>query len=165
MIQTLIETSNMNAFSIRQAVLSDLDKLLALFDAYRQFYGKDSDPAAARSFLLNRFDHGESVLFIAEKDTVAVGFVQLYPCFSSVSLARTFILNDLFVDAACRRQGVAKRLIDAASEYAKSIGAVRLTLSTAVGNCEAQALYQATDWKRDEQFYVYHLALPIDQTA
>lgn len=165
MIQTLVETANMNAFSIRQAVLPDLDKLLPLFDAYRQFYGKDSDPAAARSFLLNRFDHGESVLFIAEKDGVTAGFVQLYPCFSSVSLARTFILNDLFVDAAYRRQGVAKRLIDAASDYAGSLGAVRLTLATTIGNSAAQRLYQASGWKRDEQFYVYHLALPIAQTA
>jgi ribosomal protein S18 acetylase RimI-like enzyme len=151
----------MNTLTIRQAVLSDLTALVALLDAYRQFYGKSSDPAAARSFLSDRFNHGESVLFIAEKNANAIGFVQLYPCFSSVSLARTFILNDLFVDARYRRQGVAKRLIDAATEHATSLSAIRLTLSMAVANTEAQALYQATGWRRDEQFYVYHLTIPI----
>jgi GNAT superfamily N-acetyltransferase len=150
----------MNTLFVRQAVLSDLNALIPLFDRYRQFYGKASDPAAARSFLSDRFNHGESTLFIAEKDAIAMGFAQLYPCFSSVSLARTFILNDLFVDARYRRQGVAKLLIEAATEYASSLGAIRMTLSTAIANTEAQALYQAAGWRREEQFYAYHLAIP-----
>ncbi|MDD1622688.1 MAG: GNAT family N-acetyltransferase [Methylococcaceae bacterium] len=150
----------MNTLTVRQAVLSDLNVLFPLFDDYRQFYGKASDPTAACSFLLDRFNHGESVLFIAEKESIAVGFAQLYPCFSSVSLARTFILNDLFVDARYRRQGVAKRLLDAAAEYAAALAAIRLTLSTAVVNTEARSLYQAAGWVRDEQFYVYHLPIP-----
>ncbi|MDD5277324.1 MAG: GNAT family N-acetyltransferase [Methylovulum sp.] len=148
----------MNALSVRQAVLSDLDALAFLFDNYRQFYGKASDLGAARSFLLARFNHGESVLFIAENNATAIGFIQMYPSFSSVSLARTFVLNDLFVDAQYRRQGVAKRLIDTATNYAKALGAIRLTLSTAVTNTQAQALYQSAGWMHDERFYVYHLA-------
>ncbi|MDO9105921.1 MAG: GNAT family N-acetyltransferase [Methylovulum sp.] len=147
----------MNTLSVRQAVLSDLDALAFLFDNYRQFYGKVSDLGAARSFLLDRFNHGESVLFIAENNATAIGFVQMYPSFSSVSLARTFVLNYLFVDAQYRRQGVAKRLIYTATSYAKALGAIRLTLSTAVTNTEAQALYQFTGWTCDKQFYVYHL--------
>ena len=99
-------------------------------------------------------------MFLAEQDNRATGFVQLYPSFSSVSLARTYILNDLFVDAGFRRQGIAGRLIAAAVEYAASLGAVRLTLSTAVINTEAQGLYRTTGWTRDEQFYVYHLPIP-----
>ncbi len=150
----------MNILSVRQTVLSDLDALVPLLDNYRQFYGKVSDPSAARSFLSDRFNHGESALFIAEIAASAVGFAQLYPSFSSVSLARTFILNDLFVDAHYRRQGVAKRLIEAATEYAASLGAIRLTLSTATANTNAQGLYQAAGWRRDEQFYVYHLTIP-----
>ncbi|WP_238527298.1 GNAT family N-acetyltransferase [Methylomonas methanica] len=129
---------------------------MPLFDSYRRFYGKAGDPLAAKSFLRDRFEHGESVLFIALRDTEAVGFVQLYPSFSSVTLARTFILNDLFVDAGYRRQGIAKRLLEAATEYAAALGAVRLTLSTAISNGEAQALYQTSGWVRDEQFYVFH---------
>jgi len=152
----------MNTLSVRQAVLSDLNALIPLFDRYRQFYGKASDPAAARSFLSDRFNHGESTLFIAEKDTVAMGFAQLYPCFSSVSLARTFILNDLFVDVRYRRQGIAKLLIEAATEYAASLGAIRMTLSTAIANTEAQALYQAAGWQREAQFCAYYLTIPTN---
>lgn len=150
----------MSTVVIRQAVLSDIDALTLLFDGYRQFYGSASDAHAAREFLLARFNHGESVLFIAHKNEVPVGFTQLYPSFSSVSLARTFVLNDIFVSEQARRSGVASKLISAAVAFAKALGAVRISLSTATTNESAQALYQHFDWTRDEQFFVYHFAIP-----
>ena len=149
----------MSAITIRQAVLSDIDALAFLFDNYRQFYGRSSDVGAAREFLTARFNHGESVVFIAHEDNTPVGFVQLYPSFSSVSLARTFVLNDLFVREPWRRSGIASQLMAAAVEFAKSSDAVRLSLSAAITNGTAQAVYQSSGWKRDEQFYVYHFAL------
>lgn len=149
----------MNTISVRQAALSDLEALAPLFDGYRQFYGRTSDVQAAREFLKARFNHGESVLFIAFEDSTPVGFTQLYPSFSSASLARTFILNDLFVVEFVRRKGVASRLMSAAVNFAEALGAVRVTLSTATSNETAQALYQSAGWKRDEQFFVYHYAI------
>lgn len=149
----------MSNIAVRQAVLSDLEALVLLFDSYRQFYGRPSDLSAAREFLLARFNHGESVLFIAYEGNTPVGFTQLYPSFSSVSLARVFLLNDLFVRAQARRKGIASKLMSAATDYAKSLGAVRVSLSTAMSNETAQALYQSTGWKRDEQFFVYHFAI------
>ncbi len=150
----------MSTITVRQALLSDLETLAPLFDHYRQFYGRPSDLQAANEFLLARFNHGESVLFIAHEDNKPVGFTQLYPSFSSVSLARIFVLNDLFVDEHARRQGVASKLLTAAVDYANCLGAVRVSLSTATANEAAQRLYQAAGWKRDEQFLVYHFALP-----
>ena len=144
---------------VRQATVADLDALAPLFDGYRQFYGRTADPVAARQFLLDRFNHGESVIFVAHRDGVPVGFTQLYPSFSSVSMARIFILNDLYVTEAGRRSGVASALIAAAVEFAKTVGAVRLTLSTAVTNHSAQALYSAMGWTKDEQFFVYNRAI------
>jgi ribosomal protein S18 acetylase RimI-like enzyme len=151
---------NMNNVLIRQALLSDLNALVPLFDSYRQFYDRESDLDAAREFLKARFSHSESVIFIAIAGESAVGFVQLYPSFSSVSLARTFILNDLYVSPEVRRCGVANQLIRAAVEYAGSLGAIRLTLSTAMTNEPAQLLYQSSGWQRDQQFYVYHYPVP-----
>jgi GNAT superfamily N-acetyltransferase len=148
----------MTSIVVRQATLADLDALAPLFDGYRQFYGRAADPVAARQFLLERFNHGESVIFMAHCDGVPVGFTQLYPSFSSVSMARIFILNDLYVTEEGRRNGVASALISAAVAFAKTVGAVRLTLSTAVTNTPAQSLYGAMGWTKDEQFFVYHLA-------
>jgi len=149
----------MNTITVRQAVLSDIEALVPLFDGYRQFYGRTSDLGAAREFLLARFNHGESVLFIAHESNVPIGFAQLYPSFSSAALARTFVLNDIFVSEHVRRKGVGSLLLAAAVEFAKSLGAVRLSLSTATTNETAQSLYQSTGWQRDEQFLVYHYAI------
>jgi ribosomal protein S18 acetylase RimI-like enzyme len=138
-------------------VLADLPRLAALFDAYRQFQGRGPDVAAAAAFLRDRFDLGESIVFLAETGGgEAAGFTQLYPSFSSVALARTFILNDLFVASDHRRSGVATALLDAAVAHAGSLGAVRVSLNTAVGNTTAQALYEARGWSRDREFFAYH---------
>ena len=144
--------------SVRQAVLADVPVVAPLFDAYRQFYGRAPDLAAAESFLRERFGHGESIVFLAHAAEVPVGFTQLYPSFSSVSLARVFILNDLFVAPGLRRAGVGSALLDAAIAYARSFGAVRVTLNTDIANTTAQSVYEARGWKRDSEYYAYHFA-------
>jgi GNAT superfamily N-acetyltransferase len=149
----------MNSITIRQAVLADLDVVAGLFDAYRQFYDRVSDLVAARNFLRARFEHGQSVILLAESQGQAVGFTQLYPSFSSVSMARVFLLNDLFVAPTARRLGVGEALLKAAADHARQMGAVRLSLTTNVQNLPAQALYESMGWTRDQKFYAYHLAL------
>lgn len=151
----------MSKVKIRQAVLSDLDALVPLFDGYRQFYGSESDMDAVRAFLLKRFEHGDSVLFIVQDEAgAALGFSQLYPSFSSTALARIFVLNDLFVKQTARQLGVGSLLLNTAAQFAQSVGAIRLELSTAVTNHTAQAVYQRNGWQRDEEFWVYNLELP-----
>ena len=150
----------MNDVVVRQATPSDLDLLTPLFDAYRQFYRKPSDPALARTFLLERLQRNESTIFLAmRQDGSAVGFTQLFPSFSSASAARIFILNDLFVRPDARRAGVGSLLLAAAAEFGRAVGAVRLTLSTEVTNEAAQRLYETEGWTRQTDFYVYNLAL------
>jgi ribosomal protein S18 acetylase RimI-like enzyme len=145
--------------TIRQARLADVETVAPLFDGYRQFYGKPSDPAAAADFLRDRLSRQESFVFVAEIDGQAVGFMQLYPVFSSVSLARKFILNDLFVAGCARGRGIARQLLAKAAEFAKGEGAASLALATALDNHAAQSLYEAAGWKRDQAFHHYGLTL------
>jgi GNAT superfamily N-acetyltransferase len=144
---------------IRQATVSDLDGLVPLFDGYRQFYGQASKPDRIRKFLLDRFEHNQSEIFIAVKDGTAVGFTQLYPSFSSGALARIFILNDLFVDPGARTLGAGSALLQAAAEYGRRVGALRLVLSTEVTNTAAQALYEKLGWKKNTDFCTYQITL------
>jgi GNAT superfamily N-acetyltransferase len=144
---------------VRQAVLGDLEDIAPLFDGYRQFYGADSNLPAARQFLLERFNHGESVVFVAYRGLHPVGFTQLYPSFSSVSMKRVFILNDLYVLQSHRQQGAARQLLNAATNMAQTLGAVRVSLTTAIDNQTAQATYEALGWVRDEKYYAYHFKL------
>jgi GNAT superfamily N-acetyltransferase len=144
---------------VRQATVSDLDGLVPLFDRYRQFYRQPSEPDRIRKFLLDRIEHNQSVIFVAVKDGALTGFTQLYPSFSSGALARIFILNDLFVDPGARRVGAATALLQAAAEYGRSFHALRLVLSTEVGNAVAQSLYEKLGWKRNTEFCTYQITL------
>ena len=145
--------------TVRQATPADLEALVPLFDGYRVFYGKPSDPYGARRFLAERMERGESTILLALDGEKALGFTQLYPSFSSVSMARIFVLNDLFVTSDARGQGVAQALLTAAAEFGRAEGAVRLALSTALDNHRAQSVYERAGWKRDTEFCVYELAL------
>jgi GNAT superfamily N-acetyltransferase len=92
-------------------------------------------------------------------DGAAVGFVQLYPCFSSIRAAPVFILSDLFVAPLARGGGVGRLLMEAAARFARATGAVGLELATAKTNAPAQRLYESLGWRRDEMFYQYGLDL------
>ena len=153
---------NQEFVTIHQATLAEIEAIVPLLDAYRQFYGKPSQPDACRAFLLERFKYNQSTIFLAEDEQgTAIGFAQLYPSFSSGALAQIFILNDLFVVSAARRQGVASQLLRAVADYGRAVGAVRLMLSTGVTNSAAQSLYEREGWNRDTEFYVYHLLLKL----
>jgi ribosomal protein S18 acetylase RimI-like enzyme len=146
--------------TITQASLDDLDALAPLFDGYRVFYKRASDPAAAREFLRERLALRESVIFIARDGSgEAAGFTQLYPCFSSVSARRLWILNDLFVSESARGRGVARALMAAARNHALQTGAIRLVLQTARDNARAQALYESLGYVRSDGMYEYSLEL------
>lgn len=143
----------------RRAGPQDLDALAVLFDAYRGFYGQPSDVARARDWLRARLRVGESVVLLAQSGATVVGFVQLYPMFSSVRLARTWILNDLFVAEAARRQGVARALLDAAAAFARADGAAGISLETTRDNAAARAVYRSAGWYEDNTQW-YSLPLP-----
>ena len=138
----------------RRAGPRDLDALAVLFDAYRGFYGQPSDVTRARDWLRTRMRVGESVVLVAEIDGAVAGFVQLYPMFSSVRTARTWILNDMFVAEPARRRGVARALLDAAAAFAREDGAAGISLETTRDNTAARALYRDAGWHEDDtQWY------------
>lgn len=145
---------------IVRATPGDLPALTQLFDAYRMFYRQPSDPAKAHAFLRERLGCCESVIYLAQDaGGQALGFTQLYPCFSSVSARRVWILNDLYVVAEVRRSGVARALMEAAHAHARETGVLRLTLATARDNIPAQALYESLGYVRETGMFDYVLEL------
>nr|WP_128660974.1 GNAT family N-acetyltransferase [Paenibacillus sp. 598K] len=144
-------------YRVRQAGQADIAAVAPLFDRYRMFYGQTSDLAGAVDFLRERTARGESVILVAEMEgeTQPMGFTQLYPIFSSISMRHAWILNDLFVDEAYRQRGVARNLMEAAKVYAEQSGAKGLELATARDNLSAQRLYEALGYERDDAFFHY----------
>jgi ribosomal protein S18 acetylase RimI-like enzyme len=147
----------MEHLEICYADLDDLDALVPLFDAYRTFYEKAPNIAGARDYLRERLALRESVILLARHSRQYVGFVQLYPGFSSIDMRRQWTLEDLFVAEGSRKTGVAHALMDAARHHAETTGAVRLVLATARTNHAAQALYESLGYVRDDEFLVYTL--------
>ena len=145
--------------STRLANNGDLDAVAALFDGYRQFYGKPSDLDGAKTFVGARMGAGDSTIIVAEQDGEVAGFTQLYPSFTSVGMAPILILNDLFVASEHRGSGAAQALLSAATEHARNVGAVRLALSTQKDNAAARRLYEKAGWALDEEYCTYNLRL------
>lgn len=148
-------------FCFERAGLEDVEELAPLFDEYRSFYGQPSDLEAAREFLKARLSNEESVIFMAVAgegvDKRTYGLAQLYPSFSSITVQRMWILNDLFVTAEQRGQGLGSLLLEGVRGFAQGTGAKGLTLSTMTNNTGAQRLYEAQGYVRDESFFTYYL--------
>lgn len=142
---------------IDRADAANLERIVPLFDAYRQFYKRASDLDAARAYLRERLERHECVVFLALDGEKAVGFTLLYPTFSSVTMGKLWLLNDLFVTPHARKSGVAEALMISATEAAGQDGAIGLFLRTATDNLPAQALYEKLGWKRDLEFYRYDI--------
>ena len=140
--------------------LSDIDKLVPLFDQYMVFYGQPSDQEKYKAYLLERINNKEATVYLAlDKESEAIGFVLNYQTFSSVSLGRIVVLNDLFVVPAARRKGVAKALIECAVNLAKETGSVRVDLGTAKTNSNAQALYEQLGFEKDTEYFSYSFSV------
>ncbi len=140
-----------------QAKISDVKEVAKLFDQYRVFYKQESNTEAAEAFITERIEKNESVIFVVEENGEFLGFTQLYPSFSSVSMKKLWILNDLFVSKTARNKGVAQYLLDAAKQFAIETNAKSLNLQTANDNIAAQALYEKNGYELEKSFRSYSL--------
>ncbi|QOR66583.1 GNAT family N-acetyltransferase [Cytobacillus suaedae] len=148
-------------FVIKKATIEDVHLIAPLFNEYRVFYEQASDEEGAEEYIKTRLANNESIIFIAcnEDKTESYGFTQLYPSFSSVSMSRVWILNDLFVTSSARRNGVAKELMVAAHEFGIDTKAKGISLETTPDNHGAQQLYESLGYKKDEEYFHYFLSL------
>lgn len=149
---------------IIKATLEHLDLLAPLFVKYREFYGELPYPDSSRAFLKKRLERDESVIYLAladDDDKKLMGFCQLYPSFSSLSLKRVWILNDIYVAEDSRRMLVADHLMREAKKMAKETQAVRMRVSTSSDNETAKKTYESMGFRKDAEFDNY--VLPISQ--
>jgi GNAT superfamily N-acetyltransferase len=137
---------------IRRAKKKDIEKLSVLFDKYRIFYKQQSDIDNAKMFLKKRMKRKESVIFVAEERKELIGFTQLFPIFSSVSMKRTWLLNDLYVNEKARGMGAATKLLEAAKQFGIETASKWLILQTAADNFTAQKVYEKNGWVKETDF-------------
>ncbi|CAG9621894.1 GNAT family N-acetyltransferase [Sutcliffiella rhizosphaerae] len=141
---------------IIKASLKHLNEVAVLFNSYREFYGQPTDLNGAKEFLEKRLANEDSVIFLVIEQENALGFVQLYPTFSSVKMKNMWILNDLYVTKSARGKGIGQILVEKAIEFAKETGATGLLLETGKENSNAQKLYEKTGFHQESNYFYYY---------
>ena len=143
-------------YQIIKATKENINQVGKIFDLYRQFYKYKSNVQESTNYISERICNNESIIFLAlTESNNSAGFVQLYETFGSLHLGKIIILYDLYVKEECRKHGIGKQLMEKSEEYAKSIGAKGIELSTAKDNITAQSLYEKIGYIRDNEFFSY----------
>jgi len=142
-------------FKILQAGRKNLQQVAHLFDQYRVFYKMPSDLTAAECFVRNRLTQQDSLIFMALKENSTVGFMQVYPSFSSVAMQPIWLLNDLFIEPSARRTGCARRMMEYLQEKARQQAIFSIKLATAINNHKAKSLYESLGFQLNQDFDHY----------
>lgn len=146
---------------IEKARPENAKEIAPLFNAYRQFYEKESDLPGAELFLYERLKATESVIYFAKNTELrAVGFVQLYPLFSSTRMKRLWLLNDLFVSPEFRGRGISHQLIAACKQLCIESNACGMMLETAKSNFIGNNLYPTAGFELDTAHNYYSWDTP-----
>jgi len=141
---------------IRNITKSDIRILAKIFDQYRVFYEQKSNIIGSNKFLLERFENKQSKIFVAENELYEIiGFIQLYPIFSSTRMNKLWLLNDLFFSEKFRGKGVSVLLIEEAKKLCKKTNACGLILETAKTNEIGNSLYPKTGFLLDLEHNYY----------
>ncbi|MDR7076906.1 GNAT superfamily N-acetyltransferase [Neobacillus niacini] len=149
----------MNTLTIRQANIQDLPKIVPIFDSYREYFKQVKDPVMVERFLFEKFEHLDSVIFIAEQQNEVIGFAQLYPIFSSLTLQRVWLLNDFFIAEEFRNCGVGTQLFARVKEFALITKSKGIELSVEHTNIKAWEFWGKQGFKQDEEFRYYFYKL------
>ncbi len=133
-----------------------------LWDGYNAFYGRAGAtalPAAVTEATWQRFlDPGEPMhALVAEREGQVLGLVHFLYHRSTISLAPTCYLQDLFTVASARGAGVGRALIEAVCAHAASATAARVYWHTHETNLVAMKLYDQVAEKSG--FLVYRRAI------
>ena len=136
----------MPSVTIRPVIREDFDAWKVLWDGYNAFYGRKGATALAdevTKITWSRFfDTDEPVhALVAEASGKLVGIVHYLFHRSTIQIAPTCYLQDLFTVEAARGKGVGRSLIEAVYERAKAAAAGRVYWQTHETNDVAMVLY------------------------
>jgi GNAT superfamily N-acetyltransferase len=131
---------------IRFAARTDFSQWLPLWQGYNTFYGRSGATALpdeiTQTTWARFFDAYEPVhAMVAEHEGQLVGLVHYLFHRSTISIAPTCYLQDLFTDASTRGQGVGRALIGAVYGQATLAGVSRVYWLTHETNSTAMKLY------------------------
>jgi GNAT superfamily N-acetyltransferase len=135
-----------HTLTVRAAVAGDFDAWLTLWDGYNAFYGRHGATAlpleVTRTTWQRFFDAYEPVYcLIAERGGQLIGLAHYIFHRSTIQVAPTCYLQDLFTSDAARGSGVGRALIEALYQRARAANCGRVYWLTHETNQVAMRLY------------------------
>jgi GNAT superfamily N-acetyltransferase len=145
--------------AIRPAQPGDEAEILRMIRALASFEREPDAVVATEAMLTeNLFSEGGHVhAHIAERDGRAVGMALWFLNYSTWTGRPGLYLEDLFVDPAERRSGVAKQLMIALAEEALARGCARMDWAVLDWNSEAMRFYETIGARRSEGWQPWRL--------
>ena len=133
-------------FTVRPVERLDFDRWLPLWNGYNAFYGRSGATALSdeitRTTWTRFFDEAELVhALVAERGGRLIGLAHYLFHRSTISIANTCYMQDLFTSEAARGRGVGKALIEAVYVAAAEAGSARVYWQTHEMNATAMRLY------------------------
>jgi len=137
---------------IRPAVESDLSALADLFLQGAEFHVRNASdkfrlPSRewAQAFLTDQLRNRNIIFLVAELDAEVIGEIRAElrksPDFALFNPPATLQVEEIVVDSACRRRGVAKALMAAMEKAARNLKADQIVLNVWQFNEAARKLY------------------------
>lgn len=138
--------------TLKNAHETDLALLLSFMQAYYAFDRLDFDAAKAEAALTDLIRNptlGQVWLVVAE--TEVVGYAVLTLGYSLEYHGRDAFIDELYLQASSRRQGIGRQVMALLEEEARSRGAHALHLEVERENKAAYALYQKTGYEEHDR--------------
>jgi len=131
---------------VRPIERRDFEGWLPLWNGYNAFYGRSGPTALpeeiTRTTWARFFDDREPMhALVAERDGTLIGLAHYLFHRSTISIAATCYMQDLYTSEAARGSGVGTALIEAVYAAAANAGSQRVYWQTHETNATAQALY------------------------
>jgi GNAT superfamily N-acetyltransferase len=140
----------MTNLSILPASKNDVDAichlLAELFAQEADFAANADKQANAINAILASPEQGQ--ILVLKIDNQLVGMVSLLYLISTVMGGKVAMLEDMIIAPEQRSHGLGRQLLNAAIEFAREQGCLRITLLTDADNLRAQRFYQRQGFVR-----------------
>jgi len=148
---------------VRELTLADEPRWRQLYGEYLEFYeAQKSETSIDLVWQRLTSEPPQIQGLVAELNGEVVAICHFHYQVSTWSDTTQCYLEDMYVDEAVRRQGVARALIESVKTQAASSAATELYWITRQSNLRAQALYDKVATKTDFIRYEALLAQPTD---
>jgi GNAT superfamily N-acetyltransferase len=141
----------MTDIEVRPAISSDEAAVLALleelFEPPGAFPPGYTPERGREGFLWALSEDNADVLLAVEGDRI-VGLASVYADIQSIRFGKRCWLQDLVTTREYRSRGVGKRLLDAATDWARERGCTHLELSSGLGRKDAHRFYEREGMER-----------------